>query len=185
MLDRRAEEIDAAMRLMLLRHAKAEKAGPGMRDHDRALQARGRNESTQMASYLVQHGLRPDRVIVSSARRTRETWEHMAPAFSPAPPVDYQERLYESSPQTLVSVIRDADRSAPALLLIGHNPGLHDTALLLLGRRGNKARRLEEGLPTAGLVVIDFADDDWRRLAAGSGRLVKFITPRLLEKAKE
>jgi phosphohistidine phosphatase len=173
------------MRLMLLRHAKAEKAAPGMRDRERRLEARGRNQSKQMAEYLVRHALRPDRAIVSSAQRTRETWEHIAPAFSPAPPVDYDDRLYESSPQSILGVIKEADRSASTLLVIGHNPGLHTVARLLLAPRGHQSRQLDEGLPTAGLVVIDFAGADWRKLATGSGHLERFVTPRLLEAAKD
>jgi phosphohistidine phosphatase len=173
------------MRLMLLRHGKAEKGTPGTRDRDRRLDARGRDQSRQMADYLVQHALRPDRVIVSSAQRTRETWEHMAPAFAAAPPVDYDDRLYESSPKNILDVVKEADRSAAALLVIGHNPGLLDVARLLLAPRGQEAHQLHAGLPTAGLVVIDFADDGWHRLKAGSGHLARFVTPRLLQAAKD
>jgi phosphohistidine phosphatase len=185
MLNRRTREIDAAMRLMLLRHAKAEKAAPGMRDHERRLDARGRRQSRQMADYLVRHALRPDRVIVSTARRTRETWEQMAPAFDAPPPIDYDDRLYESSPNNILSVIKHADRTTHALMVIGHNPGLHDLARLLLASRGQPAHQLDQGLPTAGLVVIDFPDNDWRKLKAGSGQLARFVTPRLLEAARE
>jgi phosphohistidine phosphatase len=187
MLDRRAEEIDAAdMRLMLLRHAKAEKAESGMRDRDRRLDARGRDDAARIAAHMVRHALLPDRVMVSSAQRTRETWERMAPAFSASPPVGYEDRLYESGTQAILTVIKAADRSASALLVIGHNPGLHDTARLLLAPRGDTPRgdaahRLDDGLPTAGLIVIDFADDGWRKLAARSGRLEAFVTPRRLE----
>ena len=86
MLDCRAEEIDAAdMRLMLLRHAKSEKAEPGMRDRDRRLNDRGRKDAARIAAYMVQQALLPDRALVSSAQRTRETWERMAPAFSVKP----------------------------------------------------------------------------------------------------
>jgi phosphohistidine phosphatase len=186
MLDRRTEEIDAAdMRLMLLRHAKSEKAEPGMRDRDRALNARGRDDAARIAAYMVQQGLLPDRVLVSSAQRTRETWERMAPAFSLNPPVGYEDRLYESGTDSILTVIKATDRSASALLVIGHNPGLYDTARLLLAHRGAAAHQLDDGLPTAGLVVIDFADDDWRKLAARSGRLQAFVTPRLIRPAKD
>src|SRR5580692_7842660 len=83
MLARNVEEIDAAaMRLMLLRHAKAEKAEAGMRDRDRRLNARGRDDAARVAAHMAQHALLPDQVIVSSAQRTRETWERMAGTFS-------------------------------------------------------------------------------------------------------
>jgi phosphohistidine phosphatase len=108
----------------------------------------------------------------------------MAPAFSARLPVGYEDRLYESSTETILAVIKDADPPASSLLVIGHNPGFYDTARLLLTHRGGEAHQLDDGLPTAGLVVIDFAGDDWRKLAARSGRLERFVTPRLLKSAK-
>src|SRR6202163_2321963 len=132
------------MRLMLLRHAKSEKAESGMRDGDRRLNARGRNDAARIAAYMVRHGLLPDRVKVSSAQRTRETWERMAPAFSTAPRVDYEDRLYESGTEAILGVIRAADRSASSLLVIGHNPGLYDTAQLLLADRGGETDQLDD-----------------------------------------
>jgi phosphohistidine phosphatase len=181
MLDCRAEEIDAAaMRLMLLRHAKAEKAEPGLRDRDRPLNARGQKDAAKLAAYMVRHALLPDRVIVSSARRTRETWDRMVPAFSTVPPVDYEDRLYESGPDAILAVIRGADRSAPVLLVVGHNPGLHDTARLLVKPVADEVHQLDDGLPTCGLVVLDFAANDWRKLATGGVRLERLVTPRQL-----
>jgi phosphohistidine phosphatase len=186
MLDRRAQEIDAAdMQLMLLRHAKAEKAEPGMRDRDRRLNARGRDDAARIAAYMAEQGLVPDCVLVSSAQRTRETWERMAPAFAAGPPVRYEDRLYDAGTDSILGAIKPADRSASALLVIGHNPGLYDTARLLLAHRGGTAHQLDDGLPTAGLIVIDFAEEDWRKLAARSGRLQAFVTPRLIKLAKD
>jgi phosphohistidine phosphatase len=186
MLDCKAQEIDAAaMRLMLLRHAKAEKAEAGMRDRDRRLNARGRDDAARIAAHMARHALLPDRVIVSSAQRTRETWQHMAPAFSTGLPVGYEDRLYDAGTDSILAVIKATDRSASPLMVIGHNPGIYDTARLLLAHRGGEAHQLDDGLPTSGLVVIDFAEDDWRKLAARSGRLKGFVTPRLLKSAKE
>jgi phosphohistidine phosphatase len=71
-----------------------------------------------------------------------------------------------------------------ALLMIGHNPGLHDAARSLIASGDVEAReRLNEGLPTSGLVVIDFPGKDWRKLHAPGGRLDRFITPRSLASA--
>jgi len=172
------------MRLMLLRHAKAEKAEPGMRDRDRRLNARGREDAARIGAHMVRHALLPDRVAVSSAQRTRETWERMAPAFSTSPPVGYEDRLYDADAAAILAVIKATDRAASALMVIGHNPGLYDAVRLLLARRGGEADQLDDGLPTSGLVVIDFAEDDWRKLAARSGRLKGFVTPGLLKSAK-
>ena len=169
------------MQLMLLRHAKAEKAVPGLRDRDRKLNARGQGDAAMIAAFMVRHDLQPRRVLVSSAQRTRETWDCMAEAFAAAP-VAYEDRLYESGPEAILAVIRELGRSAPALLVIGHNPSLYDTARLLLA--APEVRQLDDGLPTAGLVVIDFAGQGWRKLALRSGKLARFVTPRFIKDAK-
>jgi phosphohistidine phosphatase len=183
MVDCAGPKIDAAlMRLMLLRHAKAEKAEGAMRDRDRALNARGRSDAAEIAVYMRGNALLPEQVVVSSARRTRETWECMAPEISTAAAVAYEDRLYDAGTETILDVIRAGGRRADALLVIGHNPGIHDTARRLLA---GSAQALDEGLPTAGLVVIDFAENDWRKLAPKSGRLKVFATPRLIKTDKE
>jgi len=83
-------------------------------------------------------------------------------------------------------VIRDAGGSARTLLLIGHNPGVHESACRLIAAGEVEAReRLNEGLPTAGLVVIDFAGENWQTLHAKGGRLERFVTPRSLRIAAD
>jgi phosphohistidine phosphatase len=70
--------------------------------------------------------------------------------------------------------------------MVGHNPGLHDAARLLIATGDTAAReRLNEGLPTSGLLVIDFAGNDWKKLHPRSGRLERFITPRTLKAAAD
>ncbi len=72
------------------------------------------------------------------------------------------------------------------LVVVGHNPGLHEAARLLIAAGDVEAReRLNEGLPTSGLAVIDFAGDDWDKLHPRSGRLERFVTPRLLKAATD
>lgn len=174
------------MRLMLLRHAKSEKAEPGMGDHERVLNARGRADAPRIGAYMARHGLVPGRVMVSTAVRTRETWERLATAWSSPPPATFEARLYESGPDAILTVIKETAREVGALLVIGHNPGLYDVTRLLIASGDVEAReRLNEGLPTSGLVVIDFAGHDWRKLHTHGGRLERFITPNSLTAATD
>jgi len=169
------------MRLMLLRHAKAEKAEPGERDHERALNARGHKDAARMGSYLAKHALVPDAVLVSTARRTRETWDGVAGALPGKRSVSFEERLYDGTSDGILAVLRETKPSHSNLLVIGHNPGMHDLAMLLIAAGDVEAReRLNEGLPTAGLAVIDFASGSWAKLHPRGGRLERFITPRSL-----
>ena len=74
-------------RLMLLRHAKSDWAKPGLRDHDRPLNPRGRESAPKMGAYMVRHALLPDLIIASTAKRVTETLDHLLPAFERPPKV--------------------------------------------------------------------------------------------------
>jgi phosphohistidine phosphatase len=167
-------------RLLLLRHAKTERAEPGERDRDRKLTARGRTDAPAIGAYMARHRLVPDLALVSPATRAEETWELVATAFKPVPRVRKEARIYNASPQTLSALIGET-RDAPTLLVVGHNPGLHDIAVQLVASGEADAReRLREKLPTSGLVVIDFQFDEWSAVDRGSGRLERFVGPRLI-----
>ena len=171
-------------RLLLLRHAKTEGHEPGRDDRARVLIERGRADAARLGAYMASHGLTPDRVILSSAARCQETWTLMASAMRPAPAVSTLEQIYDATPQDIVGAVLDAPADAEALLIVGHNPGLHEAALLLIASGNIDAREsLREQLPTSGLIVIDFAFDDWRSLHPRCGRLERFVTPKSLDAA--
>ena len=171
----------AVSRLMLLRHAKALKSEPGEPDFDRRLASRGMTDSEKLGAFMTRHRLVPDCVVVSPAVRARDTWIHAALACPAAPPPESDPRLYDAKPETILAVIKERDASS-RLLIVGHNPGLHELAVLLIASGDVEVReRLQEGLPTAGLVVIDFAADAWSKLQPRSGRLELFVAPRTLD----
>jgi phosphohistidine phosphatase len=172
-------------RLMLLRHAKTERAEPGQRDRDRKLTKRGRDDAPVIGAYMARHGLTPDVVLVSPAKRTQETWALIAPAFAKAPRLVNGERIYNATTEALFEII-SATRGAHSVLVVGHNPGLHDVAMQLIASGNVDAReRVVEKLPTSGLVVIALAFDDWSRLHPHAGRLERFVTPRLIAAATD
>ncbi len=152
-----------------------------MPDRDRRLNARGQGDATTMGAYMARHQLLPDLALVSPARRTRETWEQVAAKISPHSPPGFDRRLYNAGADAILRVIEQTEEAVHTLLVIGHNPGLHDLARKLIASGDVEAReRLNEGLPTAGLAVIDFAAESWRKLHPHGGRLDRFVTPRSL-----
>jgi len=187
MLDSLREESDiAAMRrLMLLRHAKTERAEPGARDRDRELTKRGRADAETIGAYMARHSLVPDLTLVSPATRAQETWNLVAAAFAKPPKSSDEDRIYNAGADKLLALIGEAGRER-SLLLVGHNPGFHDLAVALIASGDVAAReRVNEKLPTAGLVIIDLAFDDWAMLHSHSGRLERFVSPRLIAAATE
>jgi phosphohistidine phosphatase len=172
-------------RLLLLRHAKTERPGSGERDRERKLTKRGRADAPVVGAYMARHGFIPDLALVSPATRAMETWTLLAKALGKEPRVVKDERIYNAEVETLIGIIRET-RDARALLLVGHNPGLHDLALRLIASGDVAMReRVSEKLPTSGLVVIDLAFDDWSKLHAGTGGLERFVTPRLIKAAAD
>jgi phosphohistidine phosphatase len=168
-------------RLILLRHSTAAKAEPGGSDQDRVLTAEGRADAAMVGAYLVNHSFRPDQVLVSPATRTRDTWRQIAAALRVAPDARFDQRIYNASAQTLFNVIVEAPNEARTLLVLGHNPGLHELAVLLTATGDIDLReRLRENMPTSGIAVIDFALDSWSKLHPRSGRLERFVSPKLI-----
>jgi phosphohistidine phosphatase len=172
-------------RLMLLRHAKTERAEPGERDRDRKLMKRGRADAPVIGSFMTHHGLVPDLALVSPAVRAQETWALVAACFAKPPRQMTDNRIYNANPEGLIAVIGQA-RKAHALIVVGHNPGLHDLAMRLIASGDTEMReQLNEKLPTSGLVVIDLPLDDWSLLHSHTGRLERFVSPRLIATAAE
>lgn len=173
-------------RLLLLRHAKSSWSQPGASDHERPLNRRGQEAAPRIGAYLGRHKLVPEVVLCSTAKRTRETWDLVAAGMRAAPAATYVERLYDAGLRTLVDIFRQADPAAKSVLVIGHNPGLHEVATDLIAAGDLDDReRLREKLPTGGLVVIDFAITEWSKLHTRSGRLERFVVPRMLETATD
>ena len=162
--------------LLLLRHAKA--APPnGLEDLDRPLAKDGRIAAGRMADYLAQEQLFPDLALVSSARRTRETWEAVLGKLGPLP-VRFESRIYEAPAEHLLAVVGEVEAAMRAVLIVGHNPGLDELAKLLVAYGDRYAfARLGQGFPTAGLAVIGFDSEDWASIKPGLGRLERFVTP--------
>jgi phosphohistidine phosphatase len=175
-------------RLMLLRHAKTESEAPSGRDQDRRLDARGERDAADIGDWIGRHPPAPDSVLVSPAVRARQTWEFVSEAMqNHAPPthVETVAELYGADPAQLLQIVRMASASDPGrLMLVGHNPGMHELALALAGsgdKRGLQA--LADNLPTSGLVVFDFAIEDWNEVGFRRGKLALFLSPKLLRQA--
>jgi phosphohistidine phosphatase len=172
-------------RLMLLRHAKTERAAPGERDRDRKLTDRGRTDAPLIGAYMVRHRLVPELALVSPVTRSEQTWALVGGAFSKTPRAVKEAAIYNATPDTLIDLV-SGTHDARSLLVVGHNPGLHELARLLIASGDVEAReRLNENLPTSGLVVIDLPLDDWSDLRANSGRLERFVSPRLIAEATD
>lgn len=143
-------------RLILMRHGKAERHAASGGDFERALADSGRADAAVMGRVIAEAGLSPDLMLVSSARRTRETAEQVAPCF-PRARIEHLRDLYHAEAEEIVQVLEDHGDAAATVMVVGHNPGLHDLAVRLAARGEASpilSNRLRGRFPTSTTVVF-------------------------------
>ena len=169
--------------LLLLRHAKSSWDDAKLADRERPLNGRGRRAAAGMREAMHRLGLAPDLVLVSPALRTVQTLEALEP-WDETPLIEHVEALYLATPPQILAVLRDVPETVRSVLLIGHNPGMHEAARALMADTppSEMSRRLGEGYPTGALAEFTIPGP-WLRVGPGSGRLIRFLTPRELERS--
>jgi phosphohistidine phosphatase len=162
-------------RLYLLRHAKSSWSDPGLADHDRPLAPRGRRAAKAIGRHLRDQGIEPALVLCSSATRARETLERIDRARRNA---HIEPELYGAGAGALLARLHEVPEEVPSVMLIGHNPGMQELAVLL-ARPGPEVRALEAKFPTAALVTLEVSG--WSTLGSGTAELIDYVRPRDLE----
>lgn len=168
----------AALRVFLVRHAHAAWAMPGMRDFDRPLDDRGREEAARLAATMIVNGFEPDLVFCSNARRCVETLDVLTARGGRLTSVERSDALYADGQEAYLELIGSArDASVRSLMIVGHNPMIEDAASALVHTDpAAYLQALGAGFPTAGLMI---ADCRGRGAGAidGSARFVALLSP--------
>jgi len=164
------------LRLVLFRHGQAVPHDQRP-DINRSLTVTGQRESGATAKTLTEHGVLPDLVLVSPATRTRETWENTK-AFFRASEIRLERDLYLATPDVILSLLHALESVSKTVMIIGHNPSLHDFALECYGFGDRYAfASLRDEFPTAACAVFDFDVPSWAEISAHKGRLDRFLIP--------
>lgn len=167
------------MELILFRHAKSRWDRTGLDDHDRDLADRGERDASRMGALIAAKGLIPDLAFCSTATRARRTWELAAAAFPESPETVLLRELYLAPPDRMLALVRARAGSARRVLLVGHNPGLHELAVQLAATgEPDVLAQLADKFPTAGLARLVLAGKDWEELVTDGARLLRFWRPR-------
>jgi len=172
--------------LYLLRHAKSDRSGPdaALKDHPRPLSRRGRKDAERIAARFAADALTVDRVYCSTAKRTRETFDLVRKGLD-NPPASFRDALYLAPAEDLIAFVQAIPDTVKSAMLIGHNPGLHDAALMLVGRAGRGQAealdRLRTKYPTGALCALSFDVPSWKKVGMGLGTMTAFVRPRDLD----
>lgn len=147
--------------LLLLRHAKSSWNDSSVGDHERGLNARGRGDAPRVGDWLRQQRLVPDLIISSDALRARLTAEAVAESAGAAGEIRLDGSLYLAGPADIVAVLQTVADATPAVMIVGHNPGLEQLVEQLTGE--------SHDMPTAALARILLPIDRWRDLEETTG----------------
>jgi len=152
-----------------------------MPDHERPLNPRGRRAALALREAMEGLGLAPDLVLVSTSVRTLQTLEALEP-WADTPLVERMASLYDAPSPLLLETLRGVKETVRSVLLLAHNPGIHELAMSLVGAHAMTfanpdLRRLAEGYPSGTLTEYT-VPGPWHGLDSGGARLVRYLCPR-------
>lgn len=158
--------------LTLLRHAKSSWDHPGLSDHDRPLNERGKRDAPEMGRRLKARGIRPSLLLASTAKRTTQTAKLVAKAIGfPTEFIQRERTLYHASPDEIMRVVCAQDPAFQHVLVIGHNPGISELA-----------NRLSDGIvgnmPTAAMITLEADVDDWHGFGFAAKKIIGYDYPK-------
>lgn len=165
--------------LHLLRHTKSS-WDDDVGDHARPLSKRGREAARVIGEGLPQAVGSLDLVLCSSARRTRETAELALAGFAKPPKILYEDGLYLAGAETLMQRLRQLDEGLGSVMVIGHNPGLHELAIMLAAPGSAGFSTLANGKFPTGVRCRFVIATSWAAIASTRHRLIDYVTVKSL-----
>ena len=162
--------------LYLMRHAKSswKEALP---DRERPLNRRGKKAAKRIGRELARRRLYPDLILASDAKRARSTAKRLRRAFAPEakPPLLLNPAIYEADALKILREIAQTDETIRNLMVVGHNPGISELAVLLTGDRSL------QWLPTGAVIGMKIEGKRWKEIGPGAGKVFLRLYPRELE----
>jgi phosphohistidine phosphatase len=164
--------------LYLVRHAKSDWDDPGLADRDRPLAARGRKAASTLAGHIERSGISPALVLCSPARRTMDTLRLISGSFRDPVEILVEDELYGAPMGDLLRRLRRVPAATASVMLIGHNPAVHELAVAL-ARSTDDLKQLRAKFPTGAMATLAIPGA-WKDLGDEPADLREFAVPREL-----
>ena len=159
--------------LYILRHAKSDWNDAALPDFERPLNERGRKAAPLMGATMKKRNYNPPTIISSPAVRAKQTAELVKSTAQFEAEINFDQRIYEAHPQTLLEIVSEIDDAYDSALLVGHNPGFENLVRILTDEI--------QPLPTAALAVVDLEIEHWNQVFSTAGKLREIIRPKELK----
>ena len=162
---------------MIVRHGRAESFAE--EDHLRRLTARGRQDARAGGEWLAGQGIVATYALVSSAVRTRQSWDALAEGCGSGIEPRVEDAAYSADAHTAMDLLRTSPADAEVVMYVGHNPTVASLAQLLDdGHPEPEAfRAMSSGFPAGAIAVLEVGGA-WSELGEASGHLVAFHVGR-------
>ncbi len=160
-------------KLYLIRHAKSSWDDPGLKDHDRPLNKRGKNDAPLMAKVLNKKGVAPDIIYSSTAVRALEFAKIIAEELGyKKKNIAASKDIYMAGENEMLNIIKQTDDKDETVFLVGHNPDITQFANSLCNNNNI------DNIPTSGIFCIEFEADSWQEIDYGKGKFKSFDYPK-------
>jgi len=167
--------------IYLLRHAKARRADPNLRDFERPLSPRGERALEKLRRYLEFIESKPDLVLCSSATRARQTLTGILPAIGEDVSTTFDPRIHRLGESGLLNRLRQLSDDLASVMMVGHNPGIHALALRLVGGSDPKdCEAIKKGFPAGALATLIWRGRHWSEIGPATCDLHSLVVPRRL-----
>ena len=161
-----------AKRLTIIRHAKSSWEEPGCSDIERPLNRRGLRNAPEMGARLAKRNWLPNQLLVSTARRARDTATLIAIEVGVSrEQIMVDERLYLAEPGEWREIISALPSWISHAACVGHNPGITELA-------NHFTDALIDNVPTCGLIDMTFGVDAWDNLFTAKPVAFEFDYPK-------
>lgn len=169
-------------KLYLLRHAKSDQNADVASDKERPINPRGKKDCITIGNYLKANSIRPDLVLCSDAVRTTQTANNIFKTAGFDVPIVFLKELYLATPGEILKEIAKIDNSISSIMVICHNPGIHQLAAALVGNGDRQSiLNINDGFPTNALAMLSLNTEKWAVIDPKSAYLDNYITPKILE----
>ncbi|PBQ33089.1 phosphohistidine phosphatase [Sphingobacteriaceae bacterium] len=159
--------------LIFVRHAKSDWGTEFLKDIDRHLNERGYRDAYFLSEWFEKNKKKPDLILSSSATRALSTAFIFARSLEQnKDKIKVEEKIYEASLETLLSVLKKMDASYNSVMLFGHNPSLTTICNYLCDDL------FFDDIPTCGIVSYNFDIKKWSELDEKQGKLNYYQFPK-------
>ena len=158
--------------LVVIRHAKSSWGNPLQSDFDRPLNDRGKHDAPEMGKKLKKLGLKPDLIISSTAKRTRQTAKKIAEQLDyDFDNIKWEEKLYHCIPSVFEEVIAEAGDKIKTIFIVAHNPGITEFVNQL------SPGFSIDNMPTCGVVAAHVDAEEWNGFVIAARKVFLFEYP--------